>query len=128
MPPILPSSHHFAKLMFLSACTTVDHVYQFHVYLILLLFLFLEIILKPVTVRIILSKHVLPGNIILHKQLQKQLGSGEISWFRITYSNHKPKTIQGLILHPIAEGQKVGLNLQSYSLIKAKWLSDNWPL
>lgn len=54
----------------------------------------------------ILSSQVLPGNVVLPKQLQKQLGAGAISCFQVAETKQTPQEIKGIILH-LEASQKV---------------------
>lgn len=52
------------------------------------------------------AEHVLPGHVVMSKELSQLLNTRDLSLIEIQNVSHKPTDIQGIILHPFGDTEQ----------------------
>ena len=52
------------------------------------------------------AEHVLPGHVVMSKELSQLLNTRDLSLIEIQNISHKPSDIQGIILHPFGDTEQ----------------------
>ena len=52
------------------------------------------------------AEHVLPGHVVMPKELSQLLGTKDLSLVKIQNISHEPSDIQGIILHPFGDTEQ----------------------
>ena len=63
----------------------------------------------------VVAEHVLPGHVILTKELSKILGAGDLCLVKIQNVSSRPSDIQGIVLHPFGDTEQKVNNYLFYN-------------